>query len=500
MPTAKTPGYVLFRGRVACVCLAAWLPVYEQELLDLGVIKFNVDIAQLTGNYAQSGGTHGQGGAADIWQHDKVSVSTGESMGAADFERTPAQGFAYHSHLVLKGCPHNTPARYQVTAREAGYNGLGAGGRGGRDPRGTIKLRTWEQGIAWAKARQAKRRKKAAMTTAGSALKPRIVYKVTKPTAAHAGPGTGYATKGAVLKKGTKFTGTRRSGSWVMNGAGRWLPIASLAATTSAPQVRVATLNLPAPGVGIGADLGNDAGRIAAAVRILSSQSLDYIGLQELGAPKGRQVPSAFAAEFAKAMGPAWFHHVPKLAFNENNALVRKASFDTIGRPNDVIIRGTAGGKALPGKHVTPTHLNGGKAGARGIEIGNTHLMPNNPAGAAAQAVLAGRATIAAAGKRRPVLLGDFNTDAELTALAKLGLVDTLTLAANVINPGRDTYVAYKAKSPTIGKGKRYDRVFIRPDDFDVIEHKTITDAVDGAFRQPRPSDHLPVIVTLQEK
>lgn len=145
---------VMFRGRRACPCLAEWIPVYEAELKRLGEIKSKVDIAQLIGTYVKSGTTHVPGGAGDFWQHSKRAVAIAEEMGAAAFERGPAQGFAWHMHFVLKGCPHNAGGRYQVVAREAGYNGLGANGRGARDPRGAIKLRTWEQGIRWARARQ----------------------------------------------------------------------------------------------------------------------------------------------------------------------------------------------------------------------------------------------------------------------------------------------------------------------------------------------------------
>lgn len=148
--------YGIFRGRRACTCLIAWLPIFERELLRLGVIKERIDIAQLTGGAPQSGGTHTQGGAFDIWQCDPTTIWVARQMGAdADWRRTPAQGFALHGHGVLRGCPHNDPARYQIGAVDAGYNGLGYAGRGGRDdgPR-PLSKRTWREGIAWAKARQ----------------------------------------------------------------------------------------------------------------------------------------------------------------------------------------------------------------------------------------------------------------------------------------------------------------------------------------------------------
>lgn len=161
--TLSTPGFALFRGRVACSCLRAWIPVYEQELIRLGVIKKNVDIAQLTGSYSKSGGTHDQGGTADLWQWERTAIQIAREMGAAAFARTPEQGFDHHDHLVLKGCPHNGPARYQIVALERSphYNGLGYAGLGGLDDGpGPKKLRTYTAGIRWARARQKAAQKK----------------------------------------------------------------------------------------------------------------------------------------------------------------------------------------------------------------------------------------------------------------------------------------------------------------------------------------------------
>jgi hypothetical protein len=141
-----------FRGKPACPCLASWLPVFEQVLLARGVIRESLDIAQLIGGAAASGGTHATGGAFDVWQHDAVTVAVARQMGAAAWARTPAQGFDPHTHGVLRGCPHNEPGRYQIAALDAGYNGLGYGGRGAPDdgPR-PVPARTWQQGIEWAR-------------------------------------------------------------------------------------------------------------------------------------------------------------------------------------------------------------------------------------------------------------------------------------------------------------------------------------------------------------
>lgn len=146
---------VWFRGKPACPCLAAWLPVFEAELIRRGVIRESIDIAQLIGGAAASGGTHSDGGAFDIWQHDPTTVWVARQMGAACWARTAAQGFDPHAHGVLRGCAHNNPARYQIYALDNGYNGLGSGGRGGSDdgPR-PVPHRSWREGIAWAQAQE----------------------------------------------------------------------------------------------------------------------------------------------------------------------------------------------------------------------------------------------------------------------------------------------------------------------------------------------------------
>ena len=142
---------VTFRGKPACECLAAWLPAYERVLLARGIIRESIDIMQLIGGAEASAGTHSTGGAYDIRQVSDAAIKIAREMGAAAWHRTPAQGFATHQHGVLNGCPHNAPARYQIAALAAGYNGLGRAGRGGPDDGPAPRtLRTWTQGIAWA--------------------------------------------------------------------------------------------------------------------------------------------------------------------------------------------------------------------------------------------------------------------------------------------------------------------------------------------------------------
>lgn len=150
---------VTFRGKPACPCLAKWLPAYEAELLRRKVILHNLDIYQLIGGAPQSGGTHTMGGAYDVAQVSDLAIWVARNMGGIAWHRPvnwDGHGGIEHQHGVLNGCPHNGPARYQIDAYKLDFNGLGLNGHGGKDtgPRG-IPLRTWEEGMAWAKAQAA---------------------------------------------------------------------------------------------------------------------------------------------------------------------------------------------------------------------------------------------------------------------------------------------------------------------------------------------------------
>ena len=154
---------VIFRGKPACRCLAKWLPVYERELQETGNLVGELKIYQLNGDAEASGGTH-TGGAYDVTdptagQSNQSDVMIGRQMGAAEWARTAAQGFTPHRHGILRNCPHNTGGRYQIDLLDRGYNGL-VGNAPDDGPKVHVK-RTWQQGIAWAKARQKMRRRRA---------------------------------------------------------------------------------------------------------------------------------------------------------------------------------------------------------------------------------------------------------------------------------------------------------------------------------------------------
>jgi endonuclease/exonuclease/phosphatase family metal-dependent hydrolase len=149
-----------FRGFKACACLIAWLPVYEAELQRRKILKSGqkLKIYQLIGGAPASGGTHSKGGAFDLLDlPGKGDLEVARQMGAdATWSRKKnwdGRGGMAHIHGVLRGCPHNLPARYQITSTtqgvDHGRNGLA--NRGKDDGPRPLSYRTWSQGITWAK-------------------------------------------------------------------------------------------------------------------------------------------------------------------------------------------------------------------------------------------------------------------------------------------------------------------------------------------------------------
>jgi len=151
------PGYVVdFRGHPACSCQAAWLPVFEAEAQRRGILTGALPLSQLIGGASTSAGTHSLGGADDTYPLTDIDVDAyvwlSRQMGADATWWRPynwdGHGGVQHVHRVLTGCPHNSPARYQIDAVRAGLNGLANHGPD-NGPR-PLANRTWREGIDWA--------------------------------------------------------------------------------------------------------------------------------------------------------------------------------------------------------------------------------------------------------------------------------------------------------------------------------------------------------------
>lgn len=156
--TYAIPGVTLASGRTAYGSseTVAWLPVF----IRWAKVVHGVDVVviQAAGGATASAGTHTDGCAIDIrsWNipADKINAVLlgAREAGGWAWLRTKAQGFDPHIHIALD-CDRYTACSYQVAAAKAGYNGLGTGGRGGRDdgPRPST-FRIWSAGVRWLQA------------------------------------------------------------------------------------------------------------------------------------------------------------------------------------------------------------------------------------------------------------------------------------------------------------------------------------------------------------
>ena len=140
---------------LACPHMAQWWPVFTALVKQrFGV---SLEILQAAGSYSKSGATHVEGTSTDwrTWRFTPAVVNgivaLAREMGArATWYRTKAQGFDPHVHMALD-CPCRSGADYQTAAVDAGYNGLGAGGRKGKDTHPAPSTRRdYKAGIAWA--------------------------------------------------------------------------------------------------------------------------------------------------------------------------------------------------------------------------------------------------------------------------------------------------------------------------------------------------------------
>ena len=150
-PLYRSDGYT---RRLACPDVAEWLVWYERLQLARGRLVRNLDVYQLWGDSSKSGGTHTCGSAVDCLDLGEGGIDDAREMGGRGWRRVTSLGWlgGDHDHIVIP-CGCNGCNAYQLTACEAGYNGLGYLGRAGRDPhKQPSRWRTWQQGIAWARA------------------------------------------------------------------------------------------------------------------------------------------------------------------------------------------------------------------------------------------------------------------------------------------------------------------------------------------------------------
>jgi hypothetical protein len=118
---------VAFRGGWTCDCVAISLPWVEADMIRRGLIKYNIDIAQLgwRGDVGASAGTHDEGGATDTWGQWNTEAIDVWRLWGWTMQRRDLTGVNTHAHGWPWGCTHLAPAaQQQAEDWERGLNGL----------------------------------------------------------------------------------------------------------------------------------------------------------------------------------------------------------------------------------------------------------------------------------------------------------------------------------------------------------------------------------------
>jgi hypothetical protein len=144
MSVENPGGKRLWRGFYVCECVTLIYPIMEARMEAAGCFT---DPAAYQGSYngggvAASAGTHDGGGTSDHNQDNWDQLTIQRECGAAAWARTPAEGFDYHTHSVLIGCPHlSSGAADQVSDYKSGRNGLA---NNGPDTGPDVPYITWQ--------------------------------------------------------------------------------------------------------------------------------------------------------------------------------------------------------------------------------------------------------------------------------------------------------------------------------------------------------------------
>ena len=170
----------------SCECVQAVWPLFAAEAKRRGYVKQCVDALQGSYNTTvrASAKTHFGGGVIDFGPARDDLDALAEEFGFVSYLRSPAQGFTYHIHVVLRGCPHLHPqAADQVTDWLNMRDGL-AYHRPDPDRSRPSTIRNWRQAVDWAGQQT-----RARATNAVIQVRPAISFSVTMAGITGAGKG-----------------------------------------------------------------------------------------------------------------------------------------------------------------------------------------------------------------------------------------------------------------------------------------------------------------------
>lgn len=481
--------YVYFAGKPTCKHMKAWLEAYQAELLRQGLIKYNLDIWQLVGGASASAGTHRTPGAADTAQFSTGQLKVARQMGAAAWKRTTAQGFdMVHCHLVIN-CPCNTSSIYQWRACNGNRNGLANNGRDD-GPRSGIKfpLIDWDEGIAWAKARQAPKFTKRVSTyvVTDAPAYGRETYGLSGVKVKSPGRPKGWTFKS---KGWVKFEGVL----YIQGSDNLWYhgPSFDLVVNKPAPPKAQTTTNVltynPSD------KLGSDVIRAAGVASYIDGSGADVCHLQE-----GTGISNGAASVWSKQiraeldeLGGMWRAVIPTTSWNENYFFYRNDRVRLVKRLDDLIVRVPG----AEGKHATLAIFADLVTGAKTLHV-NTHLDPRSgsdgdKARQAQGQVIADHVVDLRKTETfdHEVIAGDMNQGPSITAFVKIGLSSVRPRAKASKNA---ECASFQGTGLTPKKGVPIDHIYASASAV-VDEYELLLHLIDGKFPTPKPGDHQPV-------
>jgi hypothetical protein len=136
-----------FRGLgLTCRCVVESLPWVELDMIRRGIIRNNMDLAQLgyRSDVSASAGTHAAGGCTDGWgQWDEEAIDVQRLWGWTS-QRRDLRGIGTHWHGWPYGCPHLSPA---AQAQSRDWDRRDAGLQGGGQVVGRWPIKRWNDAL-----------------------------------------------------------------------------------------------------------------------------------------------------------------------------------------------------------------------------------------------------------------------------------------------------------------------------------------------------------------
>lgn len=268
----------------------------------------------------------------------------------------------------------------------------------------------------------------------------------------------------------------------------QWNPLTLKAAPAPLKPMtlRPMTMNLPDE-----VKIPNAAKRIVAGVAVAKKANPDFVGGQEWVGRNADGTASSHARAIAKAWGTGYRLIIPTLPLNENYMLLKTAAVTLVKQYPD---------KVIGSRHLTVAVCEDVASG-RSFLFGNSQLVNNDHPLAQAQAVLAMAELTRIAtleGGLPIVFTADANTPDDLTAFAKAGLINVRKKAKATTGTQYATYTNQAKTKPSVNVADwTIDQIWCSPE-FEVTGYTQVMDLdAKGNFKQPRGSDHVPVLAAL---